>query len=100
MQCETRLCIAFTRNCLSHLNAAKKQPVRVWSLSTEKHDLFCEYFAKEIHVSVALKSRVKNIISGFQKVFDSSGVKHGEDFSYLEPVVKKTISPKDALYPI
>lgn len=51
-------------------------------------------------MNLALNTRIKDFVSGIQRVFESSPEKRGEKFSHLESVVKKIISPKDALYPV
>jgi SAM-dependent methyltransferase len=51
-------------------------------------------------VSLALRNRIKDFILGFQKGFEPLSAKRGGEFSHLESVVKKIISPKDALYPV
>jgi SAM-dependent methyltransferase len=40
------------------------------------------------------------MVSGIQRALNGSVEKGSEGFSHLEPVVKKIISPKDALYPV
>jgi len=51
-------------------------------------------------MKIALNTKINDIFLGFQKVFAPSSLKHDLDFSNLEPLINKTISPKDALYPV
>jgi hypothetical protein len=48
----------------------------------------------------ALNTKINGILLGFQKVFEHSSLRQDPGFSNLEPLINKTISSKDALYPV
>jgi SAM-dependent methyltransferase len=48
----------------------------------------------------ALNTKINDILLSFQKIYEHSSLRRDPGFSNLEPLINKTISSKDALYPV